>query len=81
MSGEYVYFLVSPATLADRVASAPMIGQGATLFIALCRRVEKNALQGGADRKCGLQIAGVGVLRAENRIVKHAFRLMCIAIV
>jgi hypothetical protein len=62
--GEGCVFSVSPATLAGRIASAPMVGQGATLFIALGRRVERDALHGGAYRKCGLQMAGECLARA-----------------
>lgn len=72
MSGENVCFLVSPATLAGRVASAPMVGQVATLFIALCRRVEKNALHGGAGRKCGLQMVGEYALCAQSVLLSCA---------
>ncbi len=59
--------LVSPATLEGRVASAPMVGQGATLFIALGRRVERDVLHGCAGRECGLQMAGESVLHARWR--------------
>lgn len=42
-----------------------MVAQGATLFIALGRRVERDALHGRAGAKCGLQMAGECVLRAR----------------
>lgn len=65
------------------IASAPMVAQGATLFIALGRRVERDALHGRAGAKCGLQMAGECVLRAALKtrhfVSKLAFgnRLGC----
>ena len=50
------------------IASAPMVAQGATLFIALGRRVERDALHGRAGAKCGLQRAGECVLRARRKL-------------